>query len=183
MMAFCSLMRERGAWSLRESQRLAICDTHRACHTHALFLTPLFSLFLFLFCIFIHIRIRWDKDKQETSLRTEIGLCDRLSRSQWDTSNGFAMGSDTDDQFNELVTLLSFSWKESGAWNRPVLQTTVSKRCFTITHFHRHYNEHLTWGQKRVLSYFNGLWLGKKQYYSIALCISAGDFQWHNRLL
>lgn len=106
MMAFHSLMRERRAWSLRESQCLALClcDTED-CHTHALFLAPLFSLFLFLFYIFIHIHIRWDEDKQETSHRTEIGLCDRLSRSQWGTSYSFTMGSDTDDQFNELVTL------------------------------------------------------------------------------
>lgn len=54
---------------------------------------------------FTHTHIRWDKDKQETSDRTEIGLCDRLSQSQWGTSYSFTVGSDTDDQFNELVSL------------------------------------------------------------------------------
>lgn len=111
MMAFCSLMRrEKGLKPPRRANVWhSVSATHRglshSLSPYALFVTPSFSLLLFLFYIFIHTHIRWDKDKQETSHRTEIGLCDRLSQSQWGTSYSFTVGSDTDDQFNKLVSL------------------------------------------------------------------------------
>lgn len=181
-----SLKPQRESKSGTLSLSLSLSATHTGPVTHALFLTPLFSLFLFLFCIFIHIHIRWDKDKQETSLRTEIGLCDRLSRSQWGTSYGFTMGSDTDDQFNELVTLsctLPFPRRN---------QVRETDLCYKQKYLNAVLQWHISidtimsiWPEDRSESCHTSMdcGQGKKQYYTIALCISAGDFQRHNRLL
>lgn len=122
-MVFCSLMREE-----KGLQHLTLCP---CCTLRPVTLS------------ITHTHIHRDKeDNQETSHRTEIALCHRLSQSQWGPSYSPTHGSDTNDRYNDFTSSLQpadFFQVQYVKWTC----CTNSTACV----LHRHYKNH--WARVR----------------------------------